>query len=72
MQEVLEEYLGADPEKVFFVSTTKSWNNDELLQKLPAGQLYFVGRANAGKSSLIKSLIASVHGVDTQNKLVQK
>lgn len=72
VQEVLEEYLGADPEKVFFVSTTKSWNNDELLQKLPAGQLYFVGRANAGKSSLIKSLIASVHGVDTQNKLVQK
>ena len=72
VQEVLEKYLGADPEKVFFVSTTKSWNNEELLQKLPSGAFYFVGRANAGKSSLIKSLIASTHGVDTQDNLVKK
>ncbi|ODQ48066.1 hypothetical protein PICMEDRAFT_15909 [Pichia membranifaciens NRRL Y-2026] len=72
VQEVLEKYLDADPEKVFFVSTTKSWNNEELLQKLPGGDLYFVGRANAGKSSLIKSLIASTHGVDTQNVLAKK
>lgn len=69
--DVLQEYLGADPEKVFLVSSLRSWHNEQILEKLPEGKVYFVGRANAGKSSLIKSIIASVNKVDLQTKVAK-
>lgn len=71
-QDFLCEYLNADPKKVFLVSTTKSWNNDQLLERLPKGNLYLIGFANVGKSSLIKSLIASVNNIDMTSKVFQK
>ncbi|KAG0674658.1 Mitochondrial ribosome small subunit biogenesis protein [Pichia californica] len=71
VQDFLQKYLDADRNKVFLVSTNKSWNNNDLLQKLPNGKVYLVGRANAGKSSLIRSLIAYNHGIDIQDKVVK-
>lgn len=72
VQDFLCEYLKADPAKVFLVSTTKSWNNHELLQKLPKGKIYLVGSANVGKSSLVRSLIASVNNIDMKSKVFKK
>lgn len=72
VKDVLKSYMDADPEKVFFVSASKSWDVKSTMSKLPPGKLYFIGRANAGKSSLIKSMIASHHGIDINNPLVKK
>lgn len=72
IKDTLEKYMDADPDKVFFVSADKNWNNKEFMSCLPNGDLYFVGRANAGKSSLIKSLIASNKGVLLNTKVVNK
>lgn len=71
VQDVLQKYMGADPNKVFFVSSTKSWNVKEFSNALPSGKIYFVGRANAGKSNLIRSLVAVSRGIDVNDKVVK-
>jgi ribosome biogenesis GTPase A len=71
VKDVLVSYMNADPEKVFFVSSLKSWNLKNMISDLPPGKLYIVGRANSGKSSLIKSLIASYHDINISNNIVK-
>ena len=72
VKDVLAEYMDADPAKVFFVSSLKSWDIGELDKCLPAGDVYFVGRANVGKSSLIKALVAHRHGISMDQTVVKK
>lgn len=72
VRDVLKEYMNADPAKVFLVSSIKAWDINPFINKIPAGDVYFVGRANSGKSTLIKSIIASEYKIKLDDKVVKK
>ncbi len=53
----ISSLVGADPNHVFLVSGKLGWSTEMLLEKLPGGKMYFVGRTNSGKSTLVRTLI---------------
>ncbi|QPG74933.1 hypothetical protein FOA43_002271 [Brettanomyces nanus] len=55
--DTLAQLVGVDPSHVFLVSGKLGWNTEDILHKLPASEVYFVGAINSGKSTLIRTLI---------------
>lgn len=69
-QGLLDEYLGKKNNQMVLISASKQWNLDSLLALIKDDKdVYFVGRANTGKSNLIKSLMKKVHGKKYEGKL---
>ncbi|GMM30275.1 Gep3 protein [Martiniozyma asiatica (nom. inval.)] len=57
VRDVTERIMDADRNKVFIVSSENNWNLKNLYSIIPSGKTYFVGRANAGKSSIIREML---------------
>lgn len=62
-KQLIEQYTGQRHARVILCSATKGWNVNELLNEIKdEGEVYFIGRANAGKSSIIASILQKVNG----------
>lgn len=56
------------PENVMVVSARSDWHMIELMKRLK-GDVYLVGHANSGKSSLVASLVFSSHREEAKRRL---
>lgn len=62
-QQIIEQYTGQRNAKVFLCCASKGWNIKPLVHEIALeGDVYFVGRANTGKSSIINAILKEFHG----------
>lgn len=65
----LQKKVTINPEQIIVVSSKKSWNIPLLYNKIIENKnVFFVGEANVGKSSLIRSIIFYDYYVQNKNK----
>lgn len=62
-EDLIEQYTGRRNSKVMLCSAEKGWNIEELIEEIKEdGEVYFIGRANTGKSSIINSILKKFYG----------